>query len=72
MMEMQNSDGFARVKDSSTGSGCLVMTLLGESLDDMLNRTTLNTVDMKRIAYQCILRLKELHDRGYVHRDIKP
>ena len=27
---------------------------------------------MKRIAYQCILRLKELHFRGFVHRDIKP
>jgi len=29
MTEMQNSDGFARVKDDSTGSGCIVMTLLG-------------------------------------------
>ena len=27
---------------------------------------------MKRIAFQCINRLKELHTRGYVHRDIKP
>ena len=29
-------------------------------------------VDMKRIATQCILRLRDLHSRGYVHRDIKP
>jgi serine/threonine protein kinase len=32
----------------------------------------LNVIDLKRIGYQCILRLKELHERGYVHRDIKP
>ena len=27
---------------------------------------------MKRIAYQLIQRLRELHERGFVHRDLKP
>lgn len=48
------------------------MTLLGESLYDVINRSKMSLVDMKRIGYQCILRLKELHDRGFVHRDLKP
>ena len=29
-------------------------------------------IDTKRIGYQCILRLKDLHQRGFVHRDLKP
>ena len=48
------------------------MTLLGDSLEKILERASINLVDMKRIGYQCISRLRELHQRGYVHRDIKP
>jgi len=69
---MQNSDGFARVKDESSEPGCIVMTLLGDNLENIIEKNSINIVDVKRIAYQCLLRLKELHDRGYVHRDIKP
>ncbi len=48
------------------------MTLLGESLYDVINRSKMSLIDMKRIGHQCLLRLKELHDRGFVHRDLKP
>jgi len=48
------------------------MTLLGESLYDVINRSRMSLIDMKRIGYQCLLRLKELHNRGFVHRDLKP
>ena len=36
------------------------------------DQCAITVFDMKRIAYQCVLRLKELHGRGFVHRDIKP
>ena len=72
MNEMSNSDGFARVKSKDRECGYLAMTFLGENLQDIIDRTTITLIDMKRIAHQCLSRLKELHDRGYVHRDIKP
>lgn len=69
---MENSDGFARIKDKGKDNGCLVMTLLGQNLQDIIDKSGISVFDMKRIAYQCIIRLKELHDKGYVHRDLKP
>ncbi len=48
------------------------MTYLGKNLQEVMDQSGIGLIDMKRIAYQCILRLKELHDRGYVHRDLKP
>jgi serine/threonine protein kinase len=72
MSEMENSDGFARVKHKDKDNGCLIMTFLGQNLQDVIDKSPISLIDMKRIAYQCIQRLKELHDRGYVHRDLKP
>lgn len=72
MSEMENSDGFAKIKVNDRDNGCLVMTLLGENLQDIIDKSSISLVDMKRIAYQCVLRLKELHERGFVHRDLKP
>lgn len=69
---MSNSDGFAKVIDRNNKTGCLVMSLLGANLQDIIDQSTLSLVDIKRIAYQCIKRLKELHEKGFVHRDIKP
>ena len=53
------------------GEGCLIMSLLGDGLDRIIDRKVMNIVDVKRIGYQCLLRLKDLHGRGFVHRDIK-
>lgn len=72
MSELENSDGFAKIKANDKENGCLVMTLLGQNLQDIIDKSSISLVDMKRIAYQCVIRLKELHDRGFVHRDLKP
>lgn len=72
MSKMETSDGFAKLKDRTNNQDFLIMTLLGENLQSIIERYTINVIDMKRIAYQSLLRLKELHERGYVHRDIKP
>ncbi len=48
------------------------MTLLGSNLQDVVDKSSITIVDMKRIAFQCVARLRELHERGYVHRDLKP
>ena len=48
------------------------MDLLGDSLGAVRDKSTIGVVDMKRIAVQCLERLKELHGRRFVHRDIKP
>jgi casein kinase 1 delta/casein kinase I family protein HRR25 len=52
----------------------LVHELLGPSLEDLLNycgrKFSLKTVLL--IADQAIRRLKQIHDNGYLHCDIKP
>ncbi|KAG5928141.1 hypothetical protein E4U42_001201 [Claviceps africana] len=52
----------------------LVQELLGPTLEDVFNycyrRFSLKTVLL--IADQCIRRIKCIHDKGYVHCDIKP
>ena len=73
MMTMNTSDGFAKMKENSDkNNDMIIMSLLGQNLGKIIERGIINVIDMKRIAYQCILRLKELHFRGFVHRDIKP
>ena len=73
MQTMNTSSGFAKIKENSDkNSDMIIMTLLGESLGQVCDRSKITVVDVKRIAYQCISRLKELHYKGFVHRDIKP
>lgn len=66
-----------RVLDSGqTQDGCLylVMELLkGRPLDRVLEREgTLNEEDVTRILRHVLTSLAEAHERGIVHRDIKP
>lgn len=53
---------------------CLVHELLGPSLEDLFNYCerifSLKTVLL--LADQAIARIKYVHDKGYLHRDIKP
>jgi serine/threonine protein kinase len=72
MSKMETSDGFAKIKDRTNIQDFFIMTLLGENLQNIIEKYTLNVIDVKRIAYQCLLRLKDLHQAGFVHRDIKP
>ena len=58
MSTMNSSDGFAKLKDASSNDGFLIMTLLGDNIENIIDKSSLNIVDVKRIAYQCILRLK--------------
>lgn len=71
MQRLSDSNGFARV-DPNPQPDCLLMTLLGRNLYDVLATATPTLADVKRIAWQCLLRLRDLHLKGYVHRDIKP
>ncbi|KAI9222569.1 kinase-like domain-containing protein [Blastocladiella britannica] len=52
----------------------LVMDILGPSLQDLFDkcgkRLSIKTVCM--IADQMLVRLEEMHTRGYLHRDLKP
>lgn len=52
----------------------MVMDLLGPSLEDMFNycdrRFSLKTVCM--LAREMILRLQYIHQKCFIHRDIKP
>ncbi len=32
----------------------------------------INEIELKKVAYQILNGLKVLHDKGYIHRDLKP
>ncbi len=52
----------------------LVMQLLGPSLDDIfkINNNTFDLETVFLLANQIIMLLQNLHNRNYIHRDIKP
>ena len=49
------------------------MPCLGLDLKIIMQKISkLNLYSTKRIAYQLVNSLKEIHKKGYVHRDLKP
>lgn len=49
------------------------MGYLGPNTGSIMKRIKrMNVYSMKRIAYQALNRLREIHNKLYVHRDIKP
>jgi serine/threonine protein kinase len=50
----------------------MVINLLGESLQSIKNNSTFSLTSVLQIGIQIIILLKTIHDKGLVHRDIKP
>ena len=50
----------------------MVLNLLGESLQSIKNVSTFSLGSVLQIGIQVIILLKTIHDKGLVHRDIKP
>ncbi|VDM62424.1 unnamed protein product [Angiostrongylus costaricensis] len=52
----------------------IVMTLLGESLDKVISRIgkICSISTQVRIGIQVLFAIKQIHDTGFIHRDVKP
>lgn len=53
----------------------IIMQLLSMNVGDFRKRSPLGRLSKEtvgRIAYQTLNALKDIHDMGYVHRDVKP
>jgi len=58
MQRMNDSQGFARLNQTNSNDNFIVMTLLGRSLSDILGDKGMSLFDVKRIAYQLIIRMQ--------------
>lgn len=69
-------DGFPSVRmlGSQGRTNCLVLDLLGPSLQDIFHaqHRKLPLRSVLLLADQIIARIEDLHDKSYIHRDIKP
>jgi len=52
----------------------LVLDQLGPSLEDLFNfcGRKFSTKTVLMLAEQCIVRIENLHEKGFLHRDVKP
>ncbi len=50
----------------------MVLNLLGESLQSIKNDSSFSLSNVLQIGIQVIILIKTIHDKGLVHRDIKP
>ena len=74
---MKNCAGFPRCYSFcyTEQDKIIIMDFLGANLDTIMNKLPNKKYTIKTslmIAYQCLERLKDLHDKGIVHRDMKP
>lgn len=72
---LNNVDGMPNVKwfGKDDNNYYMVINLLGESLHSIKNKNRTFTLSLVlQIGIQIILLLKTIHDKGLVHRDIKP
>jgi len=51
---------------------CVVMPVLGPSLEDAADEHQYQEEPLKRICYQLVLAMKFLHDKGICHGDFRP
>ncbi|KAH8383199.1 hypothetical protein KR009_007267, partial [Drosophila setifemur] len=73
---LQGGVGFPRLRHSGTEGvyNVLVLDLLGPTLEDLLNFCA-RTFSMKTtlmLADQILTRVEYIHDKSFIHRDIKP
>jgi casein kinase I family protein HRR25 len=72
---LNNADGIPFVKwfGKDDNNYYMVLNLLGESLQSIINKKYCFSLTLVlQIGIQIILILKTIHERGLVHRDIKP
>jgi len=72
---LMNTNGVPKVKwfGKDEKNYYMVINLLGDSLQSIKNRKTVFSLNLTlQIGIQVISLLKDIHDKGLVHRDIKP
>ena len=50
----------------------LIMQLLGSNLHTQLRSNRIDSSSIPNILYQCLQRIEYVHNKNYIHRDIKP
>jgi len=74
--KLQGCEGIPSLRDyiETEDDNILVMDLLGPSLGDLFDYLLqqLSLKSIAQIALKMVTILETMHDRGYIHRDIKP
>ena len=74
---MKNCTGFPTCYDYcvTEQDKIIIMDFLGPNLDSIMNKLSNKKFSLKTslmIMIQCLERIKSLHDKGIIHRDMKP